>query len=335
MSMIYECPNCHTPQAAGRTACRHCGAEFDSAVPEDAFLPDGTPAEPAPLDREEAVVGEPAASEAEAAGAIVYETPAEAAVETGPVAVETVAVEPVAQKAPADEAEPPPPPVDAPVDTEAPPPEVVLAPPAPAETLPYQSSPYSAPASQSAPTHAQQDEETGRQAPASAPAPLSRALTRGLLIAAPIVLVFVLGAVFFACSLDSGPDTAPTPVPAPIPTPADASTASGTLAAPPYILNGAGASTGADADPHAQRLVGRWESKKLDFYVFNENKTGTRGSATGGGPSGTFLWTLARNRLILYADKQEKLTYTQGPDGDTMFLRAQGGKYVQYTRAKG
>lgn len=339
MSMIYECPSCHTPQAPGRTACRHCGAEFDSAVPEDAFLPDETPAEPAQsapvmAGPDEPVVEGPADLEAEAAGATVYETPAEAAVETEPVTIEPVAAEPVAQEESADEAEPPPLPVDTPVDTEVPPPEVVLPPPAPAETLPYQSSPYTAPLSQSAPTYAEQGEAAERQAPAPPSPPLSQALTRALLIAAPIVLVFVLGAVFFARSLESGPDTAPAPMPAPVSTPANASTPSGALAAPPYILNGAGASTGAEADAHARRLVGRWESKKLDYFVFNENRTGTRGSAVGGGPAGTFLWTLAQNRLILYADKQEKLTYTQGPDGDTMFLRIEGGKYVQYTRTK-
>ena len=43
MSMIYECPTCHAPQAAGRTACDECGAEFDGAVPDDATLPETAP----------------------------------------------------------------------------------------------------------------------------------------------------------------------------------------------------------------------------------------------------------------------------------------------------
>ena len=371
MSMIYECPSCHTPQAAGRTTCRYCGEEFDSAVPEDAFLPDGTPAEPAQsapvmaapvmaapvmaapvmAAPDEPIVEGPADLEAEAAGTTVYETPTEAAVETEPVAVEPVAVEPVAiepvaiepvaiepvavepvaLEAPAKEAKPQP----LPVDMDAPPPEVVPLPPAPSETLPYQSSPYRVPAAQSAPTYAEEAEAAEREAPALPSPPLSQALTRALLIAAPIVFVFVLGAVFFARSLESGPDTAPAPMPAAVSVPTNTVTPSGAPAVPPYILNGAGASAGAEADPHARHLVGRWESKKLDYFVFNENMTGTRGSATGGGPVGTFLWTLAQNRLILYADKQEKLTYTRGPDGDTIFLRMKGGKYVQYMRVKG
>ena len=351
MSMIYECPSCHTPQAAGRTTCRYCGEEFDSAVPEDAFLPDGTPAEPAQsapvmaapvmaapvmAAPDEPIVEGPADLEAEAAGTTVYETPTEAAVETEPVtvepvAVEPVAIEPVALEAPAKEAKPQP----LPVDMDAPPPEVVPLPPAPSETLPYQSSPYRVPAAQSAPTYAEEAEAAEREAPALPSPPLSQALTRALLIAAPIVFVFVLGAVFFGRSLESGPDTAPAPMPAVVSVPTNTVTPSGAPAVPPYILNGAGASAGAEADPHARHLVGRWESKKLDYFVFNENMTGTRGSATGGGPVGTFLWTLAQSRLILYADKQEKLTYTRGPDGDTIFLRMKGGKYVQYMRVKG
>lgn len=324
MSMIYECPNCHTPQAAGRTACRYCGAEFDSPVPDDAFLPDGTPAEPAPPASDAPILEEPVAQVAEATGAGVYEAPAAEAPEPEPAAEpEPVVVTPAVQEAAPEEAEPRVPVLDA-----------VAPPPAPAETLPYQSPPYLAPAYQSAPTYAGLDEAADREADKEAPAPLGQTLTRALLIAAPIVLILVLGAVFFARSLESGSDTAPTPLAVPVSAPADTSTSSGAPAAPPYVLGGAGASAGADADPRARRMVGRWESKKLDFYVFNENMSGTRGSVTGSGSQGTFLWTLAQNHLILYADKQEKLTYTQGPDQDTMFLRAEGGKYVQYERTK-
>ena len=47
------------------------------------------------------------------------------------------------------------------------------------------------------------------------------------------------------------------------------------------------------------------------------------------------MWTLVQNHLILYGDKQEQLTYSKGPDEDTMFLRGPGGgKYVQYARTK-
>lgn len=295
MSMIYECPSCHAPQAAGQTVCRHCGAEFDSPVPDDAFLPEGTaPEAPQPVLA--------AASEVDPA-------------ETPPQEAEPVLPEP---------------------DTPEPPPlEVVTPPPAPAESLPYQSSPYPAPASQSAPTDADQTEAAGRP-PLSPRLPSAQALTRALLIAFPIVLVLVLGSVFFARSLNAGQDSAPVPRPAPTPVPAPIATptAPAAPAAPPYVLNGAVASSGAAGDPNTKRMVGRWESKKLDFYVFNENGTGTRGSLTGKGPQGTFLWTLVQNHLILYADKQEKLAYSLGPDEDTMFLRGEDGKYVQYSRTK-
>ncbi len=331
MSMIYECPSCHTPQASGRTACRHCGAEFDSPVPEDAFLPDGTVPEP-PLP--ETVVAaaseprpaEPATLEAEEAGALVYEAPA--LEEAGLV---SAAAEPVTQETAMEEVEP----LLPQRDTPAPPLEVVPPPPAPAETLPYQSSPYPAPAYQSAPTYAEQA-DAAAPSPAPPRPPLDKTLMRALLIAFPIVLVLVLGAVFFAHSLDSGPDSAPAPLPAiaPIATPAVTPTSSGTPNAPPYVLNGTVATTGANEDPRNRRMVGRWESKQLDFYVFNENKTGTRGSLTGKGPQGTFLWTLVQNHLILYGDKQEQLTYSKGPDEDTIFLRGAGGKYVQYVRTK-
>lgn len=329
MSMIYECPNCHTPQASGRTACRHCGAEFDSAVPGDAFVPDGTAPEPSPPVPVVAAAPDPgpdgpAALEAERTGAIVYDAPASK--EADPVAAGQIAVEPVAQEAAAEEAEPSPPQSD----TLAPPLEAP--PPSAAETLPYQSSPYPAPAYQAVPAHAG-PADTAAPPPAPQRPSLDKTLTRALLIAFPIVLVLVLGAVFFSHSLDSGQDTAPTPLPAIVPT--AASTSSGTPAAPPYVLSGAGASTGADEDPRTRRMVGRWESKKLNFFVFNENKTGTRGSLTGKGPPETFLWALVRNHLILYADKQEQLTYSKGPDEDTMFLRGPGGgKYVQYARTK-
>lgn len=37
--MIYECPNCQTPQEAGQTICPRCRAEFDGPVPDDAIVP--------------------------------------------------------------------------------------------------------------------------------------------------------------------------------------------------------------------------------------------------------------------------------------------------------
>ena len=266
--MIYECPNCHVPQAAGRTSCHHCGAEFDGPVPSDALVP-----------------------EAVAAGGTA---------------------------SPPTDALPQPPPIQE-VPHQAPPPELP----------PYQPPPAYAPPS-------------GYTQTAYTPAPPTSGfnLPKALLIAIPIVLVIVLGAVFFANNLNQGSETAPPTVPA---------TAAALPAAPPaapvphgspLVLPGnssaAAGGSAPDVNPNTAWLVGRWQSKSTDFYVFNENGTGFRGSVSGSQAKGSFLWVLVQKQLVLYADaeKPEKLAFSQGSDDKTMFLRGTDGRYVQYARAK-
>ena len=279
MSMIYECPNCHTPQASGRTACRHCGAEFDSPVPDDAFLPDGTAPEPPPAPVM-AAVPEPVvpAVEAEGTGAAVYDAPT--AQEAEPIAAEPVAAGPIMQETAGKEAEP------LPFQPDISTPALEVPPPPAAETLPYQSSPYPAPAQQSAPTDAGRA-DTAADPPAPPRQPLEKTLTRALLIAFPIVLIVVLGAVFFARSLDSGQDTAPAPLPpiAPASTSAATSASSGTPA-PPYVLNGAAATTGADEDPRTRRMVGRWESKSSTSTFSMRTRRGSAAASPAKGRKG-------------------------------------------------
>jgi len=53
--MIYECPNCQTPQEAGQTICPHCHAQFDGPVPSDAIVPPAEAAAPGTVLEEAAV----------------------------------------------------------------------------------------------------------------------------------------------------------------------------------------------------------------------------------------------------------------------------------------
>lgn len=286
MSMIYECPTCHTPQAAGRTSCLSCGADFDGAVPDDALVPE-TP---------DALV--PDVASAEASGEHSE--------------VETIATPVMETSAPPTAPEPPP-------RLEFVPPPA----PAPYEPPVYQPPPaYVAP-----PTY-----------PMNAQPPPSQsgiALPRGLLIALPVVLVLVLGVVFFTRSLDQSSGTSPAPatsppVTAPIATPVAAPTpVSGAVS-----LQGGGASSQSGSSM-AKWLAGRWQAKSSDYYVFNDNGTGSRGTLTGKLASDSFVWVMSQSQITLYlADKQEKLALSPGTDDSTLFLRGEDGRYVQFVRTK-
>ena len=289
--MIYECPNCHIPQAAGHTACHQCGAEFDSPVPEDAIVPSET---------------------------IVSET----------VSDETAVPEAVGlTDEPAHEYHAPEPPVLE--EVYAPPPQFQ-----PSEMPPYQAPP----AYQAAPAY---QPASGYLPPAYTPPPASMSrfsLPKALLIAIPIVLIFVLGAVFFANSLNQSSDTTSA---APAVTTPETTVP---VAAPPIphgsplVLSGGSGSSAntTESNPNTAWLVGRWQNKSTDYYVFNDNGTGYRGSSGGKQAKGSFLWVLIQKQLVLYADAAppEKLAFSQGSDESTMFLRGTDGRYVQYVRAK-
>ncbi len=278
MSMIYECPSCHTPQAAGRTSCPQCGADFEGPVPDDAVVP-----EPA----------QAAATTTEADAVTETEAPALPDVETTPPST------------------PPAPPPQAPAFQPPPPPPMPTYQPPPA---------YAPPAYQTAPSGLT----------------FGGKLPRALLIGIPIVLVLVLGAVFFTRNLDQGSDASSAPLP-PVSAPAPAPSAplpAPTPISPPITLSGGGTSSGDNSGP-AKFLVGRWQAKSSDFYVFNDNSTGSRGSISGKQPKSVFVWVLAQNQLTLYTDnKPEKLVYSPGADDDSMFLRGEDGRYVEYKRTK-
>ena len=100
------------------------------------------------------------------------------------------------------------------------------------------------------------------------------------------------------------------------------------------MLQGAGNTSSAAGDPRAKMLVGRWSAVSGDFYLFNSDGTGSRGNPVKQQQEQTFLWGLAQNRIMLYRDQNEQLRFNAGPDDNTIFLAAQTGHYVQYTRSK-
>ena len=304
--MIYECPQCQMPQAAGVTLCPQCHAEFDGPVPDDAIVPlvETAPAEANPA---EANPAETLPLEASPVAAPLLEP---VTVESGPGPM-PLDLPPMAEEALSAEEAPPPGTVSPLV---APDTQTYLTPPS------YTPPPYTPPVSGIT--------ETPYAPP---PAPPLGGLTRALLIAFPIVLVLVLGGVYFANTLNTDTDTAPEMVavarpqaPTPAAPPADVA---------PVTMQG-GSNTNDGSDPRVKLLAGRWVSKSDDFYVFNSDGTGSRGSTVKSQAEQSFLWGLVQNRLMLYGAKNETLRFNTGPDNDTVFLGPQIGHYVQYSRAK-
>ena len=304
--MIYECPNCRTPQDAGQTVCPNCHAEFDGPVPSDAVVP--PPAEVEVL--------------SEADSGSIDEAGLEADAEVGAAPINEVVAEPVS----AAEIEAMRPQAEAVTQAEAPSEAPLTEMPTPASS----SQPYLTAPSFSPPVYSAPDTDTTPSSP-----PFSR-LSRALLVAFPIILVLVLGSVFYANSLNAGSDTVPAPpspptvqasVPLPPPSPAAPDTT-------PTVLQGAGnADSGAD-DLRAKILVGHWIAASGDFYVFSSDGSGSRGNPVKQQKEQTFLWGLVQNRLMLYRDQNEMLRFNAGPDDNTIFLAAQTGHYVQFSRSK-
>ena len=206
---------------------------------------------------------------------------------------------------------------------EAPHLEEVKPPPA-ADPLPYLTPPSYSPSAYSPPPYT----------PAAAPPPMRPplgGLSRALLIVFPIVLVLVLGSVYFVSTLSTGQDIAPVaPV---VQAPATMPPPPAPVGSPTYLQGGPN-TTSAGNDPRTKMLVGRWQAKSGDYYVFNGDGTGSRGSGANQQNSQSFLWGLVQNRLMLYRDKNEMLRFNPGPDDDTIYLGAETGHYVQYARDK-
>ena len=318
--MIYECPQCSKPQEAGQTVCPYCQAEFDGPVPDDAIVPlqaEAVPGETVPSDAvpnealpiAEAVVAEGTAKAYPAPEAITASAAAE--IDPGPMPLDPPDRD-IPAEAPAQAAPPP---------ASAPPPVPGL-PPVTGGSQPYLTPPTYVPPPYTPPPAG---------APYKpAPAPLGR-LTRALLIAFPIVLVLVIAGVYFAGSLNTDSSE-----PGPEPVVAARSEAAAPPPAPvgsPTLLQG-GTNTNDGSDVRVKLLAGRWVSKSDNFYVFNADGTGSRGSTTNPTGEQSFLWGLVQNRLMLYGSKNETLRFNTGPDNDTVFLGPQTGHYIQFSRAK-
>ncbi len=249
--------------------------------------------------------------------ALVPETPERAPAENegedGPSAVETIA-------APVMEAV-------APLVPPEPDPQLEFVPPPLPPT--YEPPVYQPPAYQPPPSYA-----APPNYPINSQSPQPKSgivLPRGLLIALPIVLVLVLGVVLFTRSLDQSSEAVPAP---PSSSPVVAPIAAPTPVSSAVTLQG-GAASSQPGSNMAKWLAGRWQAKSSDYYVFNDNGTGSRGSITGKLAGNTFVWVMAQNQITLYlADKQEKLALSPGPDDSTLFLRGDDGRYVQFVRTK-
>lgn len=280
MSMIYECPTCHAPQAAGRTACHECGAEFDGAVPEDATLPETAP------------VLEAVAADAGLPPVQAYDQGYEM-----------------------------PPPMPAP-----PPPQLqeVNPPPAPAEIPVYQPAPFQPPPPYSPPIYPLSQ---------SAPSLSGFRIPKAALIAIPVVLALILGVVFFVSSMNQEPSVSP---PSPASSPSIKVSAPVTPGAPITLTGGQSFSRPgiAGSSTVSKWLVGRWQARTTDYYVLNEDGTGLGGSLTGKQTPETFSWVLVQNQLLLNSNKQEKLVVSKGAGGNSIFVRGDNGRYVEYAKVK-
>lgn len=315
--MIYECPQCQKPQEAGQVVCPYCLAEFDGPVPDDAIMP--TEAETTPV----------AASAAEAVTA-----------EADPVPEISAKAYPAPEAITAAEIDPGPMPLDppnrdSPAETVKPapamaPPVVESLPPALGGPEPYLTPPTYAPPTYAPPLYTPPSAEmTG--APYKPVPPTLGKLSRALLIAFPVVLVLVLLGVYLASSLNSdSSEVGPEP---PVAARTEAAPPPPAPVGSPLLLQG-GSNTNDGSDYRVKLLAGRWTSKSDNFYVFNADGTGSRGSTTNPNGEQSFLWGLVQNRLMLYGSKNETLRFNAGPDNDTVFLSPQTGRYVQYSRAK-
>lgn len=289
--MIYECPNCQTPQEAGQTICPRCHAQFDGPVPDDAIVPVETIVPAAEL----VPSGDAAAATLESSQESVPE-----GAPLPPTGMALAEASPLVEVPPAPEA--------------AAAPSIPPSPTAQAYTPPYETPPN----------------ETPPLRPAEPP---FGKLSRVLLIAFPVVLVLVLGIVFYTNSLNSDADTTPVPTSVVHAPPPPAALPAAPVTNPTY-LQGGGNTNSAANDLRAKLLAGRWESKSGDFYVFNSDGTGSRGSLVKQQPEQAFLWGLVQNRVMLYMDKNQMLRFNAGPDDDTIFLAGEAGSYIQYSRSK-
>ncbi len=115
--------------------------------------------------------------------------------------------------------------------------------------------------------------------------------------------------------------------------PAPSQAPAGSLA-PVQLSGGSGTSSGgaAAAGGDDAALQGRWQAKNMEFYVFNADGTGSRGRATNPAKSDNFTWVVTGSQLVLNGRKEERLTFSTGPDASVLYLRLPNGRYAKFTR---
>jgi len=114
-----------------------------------------------------------------------------------------------------------------------------------------------------------------------------------------------------------------------------ASPASAGNIAPIQLSGGSGSSSGGAAASGSgdAALQGRWEAKNMDYYVFNGDGTGSRGNTTKPAKTDNFTWVVTNNQLVLNSGKEERLTFSTGPDASILYLRMSDGRFNKFARA--
>ena len=176
------------------------------------------------------------------------------------------------------------------------------------------------------------------------PRPSARARKAAVSVAGLVVLCVLLVALaIFAVKTFFQQETASTP---PAPAPGTSAPPRGPAAtvlpprtaglsttnAPPVTLSPGTTAVTSAGGPDSNSLVGRWQSKNADYYVFSGGGGGARGNQSDGRKETTFHWILADNQLILNGAKEEHLTYSSGPDTNTIYLRSADGRYEAFVK---
>lgn len=113
-----------------------------------------------------------------------------------------------------------------------------------------------------------------------------------------------------------------------------ASSASAGSIAPVQLSGGTGSSSGRAASGTGDAaLQGRWQAKNMDFYEFNADGTGSRGNVTNPAKNDNFTWVVTDNQLVLNGKKEERITFSTGPDAGFLYLRMPDGRNVKFAKA--
>jgi hypothetical protein len=163
-----------------------------------------------------------------------------------------------------------------------------------------------------------------------------RGNTRSWMIGAGIVGIILIGALLYWIT-NGSQNTDQTPVEntaamAPLP-PMTAPVSSGapaTIAVPGSPPSSS--DSGALAAP-----VGHWMDKQYDYYDFDQDGTGSRGKIGGGTPTETFSYTVEHKQLNLSlpGNKSQRIAFSYGPGGNSLYLQQPGGRYERLERQGG